>query len=170
MQGRHGHQLQGHLGLCAAGGLAGQHARPGNATSSSQAAPWIDRAIDLVGDVFEEVWLRGDTDFSLTQHLDKWDQRVRCVLGHNAYANLIERAEQLPVGTWQPLKRPAAYSVQTEPRQRPANVKRQIVPEREYKNIRLQSEQVAEFDYRPTHCQQTYRMVVVRKNFSIEKG
>ena len=144
--------------------------RPGNATSSSDAAPWIDRAIDQVADVFEEVWLRGDTDFSLTQHLDKWTQRVRFVLGYNAYATLIERAEQLPVRAWQPLKRPAPYSVQTEPRQRPDNVKQQIIQEREYKNIRLESEQVAEFDYQPTHCQQAYRMVVVRKNLSIAKG
>lgn len=144
--------------------------RPGNATSSSEAAPWIDRAIDLVTDVFEEVWLRGDTDFSLTQHLDKWNQRVHFVLGYNAYANLIERAQQLPARAWQPLERPAPYSVQTESRQRPDNVKQQIIREREYKNIRLESEQVAEFDYRPTHCQQAYRMVVVRKNLSIEKG
>ena len=144
--------------------------RPGNATSSFQAAPWIDRAIDLVGEVFTEVWLRGDTDFSLTQHLDQWSSRVRFVLGYNAYASLIERAEQLPARTWQPLERPAPYSVQTEPRPRPDRVKEQIIREREYKNIRLESEQVAEFDYRPTHCQQTYRMVVVRKNLSIEKG
>jgi len=144
--------------------------RPGNATSSSEAAPWIDRAIDLVGDVFQEVWLRGDTDFSLTQHLDKWNSRVRFVLGYNAYATLIERAEQLPVRAWRTLERPAPCSVQTEPRQRPDNVKQQIIREREYKNICLESEQVSEFDYRPTHCQQTYRMVVVRKNLSVEKG
>lgn len=29
---------------------------------------------------------------------------------------------------------------------------------------------MAEFDYRPTHCRKTYRMVVVRKNLSVEKG
>ena len=144
--------------------------RPGNATSSSEAAPWIDRAIDLVGEVFAEVWLRGDTDFSLTQHLDRWNSRVRFVLGYNAYASLIERAEQLPARAWRPLERPAPYSVLTEPRQRPDNIKQQIIRAREYKNIRLESEQVAEFDYRPTHCQHTYRMVVVRKNLSIEKG
>ena len=39
-----------------------------------------------------------------------------------------------------------------------------------YKNFRLESEQVAEFDYRPGNCQKTYRMVVVRKNLSVEKG
>jgi len=41
---------------------------------------------------------------------------------------------------------------------------------REFTNQRLQSEQVAEFRYQPTACQKTYRMVVVRKNISVEKG
>jgi hypothetical protein len=44
------------------------------------------------------------------------------------------------------------------------------VVEREFKNIRLRSEDVAEFDYSPTFCTKTYRVVVVRKNLSIEKG
>ena len=144
--------------------------RPGNATSSSEAAPWIDRAIDTVAGVFEKVWLRGDTDFSLTEHLDRWDQRVSFVLGYNAYANLIERAEALPRKAWRKLERPVRYHVETEPRCHPENVKAQIIQERGYKNLRLESEQVAEFEYRPTYCQKTYRMVVVRKNLSVEKG
>ena len=144
--------------------------RPGNATSSSQAGPWIDRAIDTVVGIFEKVWLRGDTDFSLTEHLDKWDQRVSFVLGYNAYANLIQLAEALPRKAWQRLERPTCYKVETEPRCRPENVKERIIQERAYKNLRLESEQVAEFDYRPGHCQKTYRMVVMRKNLSIEKG
>ena len=39
--------------------------------------------------------------------------------------------------------------------------------ERAYKNIRLESEQVAEFPYQPGKCQKEYRMVVVRKNLSV---
>lgn len=144
--------------------------RPGNATSSSEAGLWIDRALDTVAGVFEKVWLRGDTDFSLTEHLDKWDRRVSFVLGYNAYANLIERAETLAQKAWRSLERPVRYSVETEPRCRPENVKEQIIKDRSYKNLRLKSEQVAEFDYRPGHCQKTYRMVVVRKNLSVEKG
>ena len=144
--------------------------RPGNATSSSEADPWIDRAIDTVASVFEKVWLRGDTDFSLTEHLDKWDQRVSFVLGYNAYANLVEQAEALPRKAWRRLDRPARYCVQTEPRRRPDNIKEQVIHQRAYKNFRLESEQVAEFDYRPGNCQKTYRMVVVRKNLSVEKG
>ncbi len=36
--------------------------------------------------------------------------------------------------------------------------------------LRLNSEEVAEFDYRPYACKTTYRMIVVRKNISKEKG
>ena len=46
----------------------------------------------------------------------------------------------------------------------------EIVIERNFENIRLTSEQVAEFDYRPGQCKKAYRMVVVRKNLSVEKG
>ena len=34
----------------------------------------------------------------------------------------------------------------------------------------MQSEDVAEFEYRPGACRHSYRMVVVRKNISVEKG
>jgi hypothetical protein len=143
--------------------------RPGNQSSAAGAAEYIDRAIELASN-FEELWLRGDTKFSLTEHLDKWDGKVKFVLGYPASEGLIQRAEQLPEAAWQPLERPARYEVQTESRQRPANVKEQIIREREFKNVRLQSEQVAEFGYRPVKCRKDYRMVVVRKNLSVEKG
>jgi len=146
--------------------------RSGNATSSQSAAPYLDRAIDLcLSAGFRKILLRGDTDFSQTAHLDRWDDRgVRFVFGIDAMANLKATAEDLPEGLWEPLTRPAKYDVQTEPRQRPENVKERIVKERRYKNIRLQSEHVAEFDYRPTKCRKTYRIVVLRKNLSVERG
>jgi hypothetical protein len=146
--------------------------RSGNATSSQSASSYLDRAIDLCRTAgFRKILLRGDTDFSQTEHLDRWDDRgVRFVFGIDAMANLKARAEDLPEGLWKPLTRPAKYDVQTEPRQRPENVKERIVKERRYKNIRLQSEHVAEFDYRPTKCRKTYRIVVLRKNLSVERG
>jgi hypothetical protein len=79
-------------------------------------------------------------------------------------------ADALPESLWKPLLRPARYEVKTEERERPENVKDKVVKEREFKNIRLRSEQVAEFDYRPVHCSKTYRMIVVRKNLTVEKG
>jgi hypothetical protein len=144
--------------------------RPGNQTSSSGAAPWIDRAIDQVAGRFQKVWLRGDTDFALTAHFDRWSERVEFVFGYDAYPGLVDKADQLAESAWKPLDRPPRYEVKTQPRQRPKNVKEHVVKHRQYQNIRLASEQVAEFDYRPTQCRKSYRMVVVRKNLSVEKG
>ena len=145
--------------------------RPGNRPSSDGAAEWIDRAIGLVRGKFEKIWLRGDTDFSMTGHLDRWDaQQVGFVLGYDACPNLKSKAEALPERAWSAMQRPARYEVQTSGRERPEKVKERIVRQREYTNIRLQSEHVAEFEYQPTQCRRKYRMVVLRKNLSIEKG
>ena len=75
-----------------------------------------------------------------------------------------------PACAWRPLQRPARYAVKTQARARPDNVKEAVVVAREFENKRLQSEEVAEFNYQPTACSQVYRMVVVRKNISKEKG
>jgi len=83
---------------------------------------------------------------------------------------LVEKAENLREKRWKRLKRPTKYEVKTVPRKRPDNVKERIVRARGFENIRLQSEDVAEFAYRPTACRKTYRVVVVRKNLSVEKG
>jgi hypothetical protein len=144
--------------------------RPGSQPSSDRAAEWLDLAIDWIAPVFKKVWLRGDTDFSLTKNFDRWDERVEFVFGYDAKPNLIEMADALPKRLWKPLQRPARYEVKTEERDRPENVKEKVVKDREFNNIRLRSEHVAEFDYRPTHCNKTYRMVVVRKNLTVEKG
>ena len=146
--------------------------RSGNCPSSDQAAAYSDRAIDLCLTAgFLAILLRGDTDFSQTGYLDGWDDKgVRFIFGMNAMPNLIERADNLPEDLWRPLLRPAKYAVKTQPRRRPENVKERIVIEREYENIRLRSEDVAEFAYRPTKCRKTYRIVVLRKNLSVEKG
>jgi hypothetical protein len=127
-------------------------------------------AINLTAPVFKKLWLRGDTDFSLTQNFDRWDERVNFVFGYDAKKNLIEMADALPEAAWKPLQRSARYEVKTEERRRPEKVKEQVIKDREFKNIRLMSEQVAEFDYRPAQCRKTYRMVVVRKNLTVEKG
>ena len=88
----------------------------------------------------------------------------------DARPNLNQLAEALPASAWKKLERPAKHDVKTQPRSRPENVQARVVREREFKNIRLVSEDVAEFAYQPVACQHTYRMVVVRKNLSVEKG
>lgn len=144
--------------------------RSGNATSSSDAARWIDRAIERVGSVFDEVVVRGDTDFSTGRDLDRWDGCVTFYFGYDAYKNLIERANALHEGAWRALERRPRYDIKTSTRARPENVKERIVREREYQNIRQTSEHVAEFTYQPARCKKTYRIVVLRKNLTVEKG
>ena len=146
--------------------------RSGNRPSHEGAAECLDRAGSLCEDAgFASILYRGDTDFSQTEHLDGWDEQGRrFIFGIDAMANLVERAQNPPETDWDRLERPAKYEVKTVPRERPDNVKERIVREREFKNIRLKSEEVAEFPYRPGACKKTYRMVVVRKNLSVEKG
>jgi hypothetical protein len=146
--------------------------RSGNSSSSKNAARYLDRAAELcLRAGFKKIRFRGDTDFSQTKYLDGWDNDgIHFVFGINAMPNLVETAENLPEKAYADLVRPAPYTVKTTPRRKPVNVKEQIVKERGYKNIRLQSEQVAEFEYQPVKCHQSYRIVVLRKNLSIEKG
>jgi hypothetical protein len=128
----------------------------------------MNKAIELTAQVFRKIWLRGDTDFSLTRNFDQWDEKAGFVFGYDAKPNLIKIADRLSADVWKPLLRPERVSV--DKRLRPENIKEKVVKEREFKNIRLYSEHVAEFDYRPTHCKKTYRMVAVRKNLTVEKG
>ena len=82
----------------------------------------------------------------------------------------VSRAEGLDEACYKPLKRKSKYTVRTQQRQRPQNVKERIVQQREFENLRLESEHVAEFRYQPVKCKREYRMVVLRKNISHEKG
>jgi hypothetical protein len=144
--------------------------RPGNVVSHQGSAEWIDKAIELVRPHARRITLRGDTDFYLTKHLDRWAEEVDFLFGADASAALIRRAEQLPESRYKRLKRKSKYTVKTEMRRRPQNIKEQIVEQREFENLRLESEHVAEFRYRPTNCKREYRVVTVRKNISHEKG
>ena len=146
--------------------------RPGNRPSYEGAGWYLDRSGALCKRAgFKKILFRGDTDFTQTRRLDHWDERgYGFIFGIDARTNLIEKAEDLPKTRWKRLGRPPKYEIRTLPRRRPENVKEQIVRDREFKNIRLNSEEVAEFAYSPTFCEKTYRIVVVRKNLSVEKG
>ncbi len=147
--------------------------RPGNRPSHEGAAARFDQAFDLCRRAgFKTILARGDSDFTQTAHLDRWHEAgdVRFIFGIDAMKNLIRKAEALADSAWQELSRPARYQVQTQERARPPNVKEPIVVARQFKNIRLKSEQVAQFTHRPTLCKHSYRVVAVRKNLSVEKG
>jgi Transposase DDE domain group 1 len=145
--------------------------RPGNVPSHQDAAGWIDKAIDLVGPHAPRVCVRGDTDFSLTAHLDRWAEKADFVFGMDNNATLRAHADALDTSAWKRLERAHKYTTKTgTTRARRDNVKEQIVVENEYVNLKLNYEDIAEFTYRPKKCRTTYRMVVLRKNISRMKG
>lgn len=148
--------------------------RSGNRGSSEGAAHYLDLAVALCRRAgFHDVLLRGDTDFSQTTHLDRWDDDgVRFVFGYDAKKNLKDYADMLIPGTYGELKRRAkrAFVEQDKQRARPRRHKEEFVRLKAYKNLRLRSEDVAEFDYRPHACSRSYRMIVLRKNITVEKG
>ena len=146
--------------------------RSGNRPSHEHADGYLDRAIALCRrGGFRRITLRGDTDFTQTRHLDRWDEDgVRFVFGIDAMANLKGLAEDLPAEAYGVLERPARYTVKTTPRGAREDHRTPIVVARQFETIRLKGEEVAEFDYRPVACKKTYRVVVLRKRLSVEKG
>ena len=145
--------------------------RAGNRPSHEDAYLYYDRAIALCRRAgFRRITLRGDTDFSQTTQLDRWDKdTVEFIFGYDAQPNLVALAERLPAEAWKKLERPRPEPA-GRPRQRPKNVKQELVEAHEYENLRTEEEFVAEFSYRPTACKREYRMVVTRKRVSHHRG
>ena len=80
---------------------------------------------------------------------------VHFAFGMDAMPNLVKIAEGLESSCWQELKRRRKQPASGQRRQRPKNVKEEIV---------------AEFSYQPTKCKRSYRVIVLRKSISIEEG
>lgn len=143
--------------------------RPGNRPSHDAAGKWIDRTVELVREGgFEEVLVRGDTAFCLTVNFDCWSERqVGFVLGMKAHKKVVGLAREVPEQDWKPFKREPKRSGKRTGGER---FKEQIVRERGYPKQRLVCEQVTELEYRPVKCEKAYRLVILRKRISMEKG
>ena len=146
--------------------------RPGNRPSHEQAAWYLDRAIELCRQGgFQKILLRGDTDFTQTGELDRWDEDgVKFVFGIDATDKLNGLAADLPLEAWKTLVRRVRHPRKTQPRSRRPNVKQQIVEARQFEDIRTVREHVAEFRYQPAKCQKAYRVVVVWKDLEVYRG
>lgn len=146
--------------------------RSGNRPSQEHAHKYFNRAIQLCRRAgFKKITLRGDTAFTQTEHLDRWDSDgVQFIFGMKAAKNLVEIAENLPKHAWRQLHRSPKYEIKTERRRRPRNVKQQVVKTREFKNIQLVKEHVAEFTYSPCNCKKTYRVIVLWKDLKVKSG
>ncbi len=109
--------------------------RPANAASHSGSVEWIDRAVALVMQVAGSVTIRGDTDFTNTADLDRWEQEgLKFILGIDAHEKLVKIAEELVASAWKRLERLPKYEILTEPRRKSFRYKEQIVIEKAFAN------------------------------------
>ena len=145
--------------------------RSANVASHQDSVSWIDRAIALVRPVAGRITLRGDTDFTHTAQLDRWDQAgIGFILGLDAHPKVVALAQELGERSWRALERLPKYEILTEPRRRPERVKEQIVVQKGYLNRKLVAEHVSDISYQPHQCGQKYRLVILRKNLSVQQG
>jgi hypothetical protein len=147
--------------------------RSGNRPSHEDAAGYLDRAIDLCRCAgFRSILLRGDTDFSQTAHLDRWDEagNVTFLFGIDASPGLKIKAELLDQSAWRQLSRPPRYEARTQERTKPKDVKRRVIRDRHFEHLHLKAEHVAEVDYRPSRCRRSYRLIICRKTIDMEMG
>ncbi len=147
--------------------------RSGNRPSEEGAAAYFDAATALCRRAgWTAILLRGDTAFALTTHFDRWDDDGVCfVFGYDSTARMVSSAEQIADAQYSELVRRAdeAFAVRDERAKQP-RVKEQIVKERGYRNLRLEREDIAEFEYTPHKTKRAYRMVVLRKTLVEERG
>ena len=145
--------------------------RSGNRPSHEGAPHALDHAIAVCRRAgFEDVLLRGDTDFTMSQHLDRWDDDgVRFVFGYDANPSFVERAENVHPNEYAQLVRKADLAFSTTRAKQP-RVKDGIVNQRAYLNKRLVTEDTVEFEHKPSKAKKTYRIVVLRKFIIEERG
>ena len=135
-------------------GLAGQHRRtalPGQSqrqpplARAGRHATWTRPSTFAVEAGFRRILLRGDTDFTQTKHLDRWDEAgdVRFIFGYRRDDPLKAMADDLPAEAYSFLERPPRYEIKTAPRQQPERVKPEIV-----KRARVQDDPPARRDGR----------------------
>jgi hypothetical protein len=145
--------------------------RSGNRPSHEGAPVALDHAITVCRHAgFDDVLLRGDTDFTMTQHLDRWDDDgIRFVFGYDANPAFVERAANVHPNEYEQLVRKADRAFASARAKQP-RVKEEIVKQRGYLNKRLVTEDTAEFEHKPHRANKTYRIVVLRKFIIEERG
>ena len=118
---------------------------------------------------FQSVLFRGDTDFTSTAFLDGWQEKgYRFVFGMMAHEKVKELANALPESDFRLLPRPDRAP--KGKRRRSPNQRQLVISAKEYRNLELEEEHVAEVSYRPRKCQRDFRLVIVRKTIRVTQG
>jgi hypothetical protein len=114
--------------------------------------------------------LRGDTDFTMTPHLDAWTKAgIRFVFGYDANPTFVSKASILEGDDYQLLERRAEEAFKKRRAKQP-RVKEEIIRQRGLLNKKLIEEGLAEFEHRPSKAKKHYRIIVLRKFIAEEQG
>ena len=139
--------------------------------------PLSRRAPAILGDCaeaclergFKSVLFRGDTAFSSIAHLDGWDEKgYRFVFGMKAHAKALGLAEGLSEGDFRRLVRPTREC--EKPRALQTRHRNLLVEKKEYKNLELEEEHVAEVSYSTQRCKKEFRVIILRKRIKVSEG
>ena len=150
--------------------------RNGNTADPSGAPEYLDKSISLLKEAgFKNIIMRGDSAFYMTQYFDRWtDDNVGFVFGVDAMQNFKSIAESFLPKDYQEFLRRLRYAEaeleDREERQRQSRHKEQFVLQEGYRNLTLDREDTLEFEYSPSRCKKSYRIIVLRKLIRVEKG
>lgn len=144
--------------------------RPGNRPSGEGALEYIKRSITLCRRAgFQDILVRGDTRIASGKDLDELDNEgVRFVFGYDARKNMLAEANGIDDSEYQALVRKADEVLNARKKQ--PRVKEEIIRKREYLNLKLEEEDIAEFDYQSGTTNRNYRVIVLVKTIVEEKG
>ena len=136
--------------------------RSGNTLSQSEAAYWINRAIEVLKEYFDEILIEGDTAYYLTEMLDELDtDGVKFIFAVDQFDNLKKSAENIDDNEWIKVERIELGTKKREHKKQ--NVKELKIIERNYRHVVQREEYASEFSYTPTKCRNQYRIIVVRQ-------
>ena len=143
--------------------------RPGNKLSQHEADEWIDRSTKVVKKTFDNVYVRGDSAYSLTEKFDKWtEDNVNFIFGYKAFPNILKKADLLGENEWEKFEKPDKTGKKN--RKKKFRVKEAAVVKRGYRNITQTDTYISEFRYSPGKCKKDYRVIVLKKIVDVTKG
>jgi hypothetical protein len=147
--------------------------RPGNQRSCEGAAAVLDEVMPRVGQHYKNLLVRGDSDFGWRDIRDACERnRAHFAFVGREFPNRPGLAESLPERQWKPFRTRAARQ-KHENEKRPGyrrrrkkqirNRRRKHAQERNYKELRLVKQWLAEIPWTPVGSDQPLRLVIRRQ-------
>jgi len=151
--------------------------RPGNLRSSNGAAEVLDGTLERVGQRFQSILVRADSDYERKDILQTCQR-------HGAYFALVGRAfrnrpgiaESIPEQEWIPFTTRAERQKEERrkkgatSRRRRGNLRRERARERGYKDLYLAGQWVAEVPWTPKGLEEPCRLIIRRQLIEHRRG